>query len=214
MRCFPAIRAGGGKLRGILNVDALAAHRAGDGGVVHLDQIGRLIIALAKHRMLQRLHIAGGGIVEHTQHERRACAARGFQLADGHVKALCGQGKWICILAGYGIMVDAEPATPFVGSCAANDTLARAYFRAVGGTAGSRGAPVNWLALGEIILVLCHRLDYGHLYYGEPGKPSASTSHISKFAAPWIDLKDISHAARDPFSLRARIFALLLSETA
>jgi hypothetical protein len=111
-------------------------------------------------------------------------------------------------------MADAEPATPFVGGCAPNDTVARAYFRAVGGTSGSRGAPVNWPALGEIFLVHCHRLDYGRLFYGEIGKPSASTSHISKFAAPWIDLKDISHAAPDPFSPRARIFALLLSETA
>src|SRR5215831_16854407 len=40
-----------GQRFGILNADAAAAHRAGDRGVIHLDQVGRLIAA-AHHRVL------------------------------------------------------------------------------------------------------------------------------------------------------------------
>src|SRR5260370_1414947 len=41
----------------ILDPDAAAAHRFGDRPIVHLDEIARLI-ALAQHRMLQRLDVA------------------------------------------------------------------------------------------------------------------------------------------------------------
>src|SRR6266571_9418675 len=71
----------------ILNPDAAAAHRFGDGRVVHFDEIARLI-ALAEHRMLQRLDVAGGGIVDdHRGEIVRARAPRGLELADRHVEA-------------------------------------------------------------------------------------------------------------------------------
>src|SRR6202521_2184417 len=70
----------------ILDPDAAATHRFGDGRVVHLDEIARLI-PLAEHRMLQRLDVAGGGVVDdHRRQIVRARAPRGLELADGHVE--------------------------------------------------------------------------------------------------------------------------------
>jgi hypothetical protein len=64
---------------GFLNADAAAAHRAGDRGVIHLDQVGRLIAA-AHHRVLQRFDVTRRGVVDDNHREPEPGAARGFQI--------------------------------------------------------------------------------------------------------------------------------------
>ena len=60
---------------GVLDADAADPHRAGDRGVVHLRQVGGLVAA-AHHRVLQRLHVARGGVVDDDHRQRRAPARR------------------------------------------------------------------------------------------------------------------------------------------
>ena len=77
---------GGGQLFRVFDADAVAPHGAGDPGVIHLDQVGGLITA-AEHRVLQRLHITRGGVVDDDDGQSDPGAARGFEFAQGHVKA-------------------------------------------------------------------------------------------------------------------------------
>ena len=81
----PAASAAGELVR-VLDADAVAPHGAGDRGVIHLDQVGGLVAA-AEHRVLQRLDITRGGVVDDDDGQPDPGAARGFELAQGHVEA-------------------------------------------------------------------------------------------------------------------------------
>ena len=63
----------------------LAAHRAGNRCIIHFDQVGGLVAA-AEHRVLQCFDIARGGIVDDNDGQPDAGAARGFELAQCHIK--------------------------------------------------------------------------------------------------------------------------------
>jgi hypothetical protein len=69
----------------VFDADAVA-HRAGDRGKIHSDEVGGLVVA-AEHRVLQCLDIARGGVVDDDDSQPDPGAARGFELAQGHVEA-------------------------------------------------------------------------------------------------------------------------------
>ena len=69
----------------ILDPDAVAAHRAGDRGIIHLDEVGGLV-APAEHRVLQRLDVTRGGVVDDDDRQPDAGTPRGLELAQHHVE--------------------------------------------------------------------------------------------------------------------------------
>ena len=71
---------------GVFDANAAAAHRPGDRGVIHLDEVGRLVAA-AHHRVLQRLDVARGGVVDDNHREAAAGTPRRFEFAKHHVEA-------------------------------------------------------------------------------------------------------------------------------